>query len=514
MNLADALHRADPAAIAVSGADGICTYGQLDGDSARLAAALRQHGLTPGDRVGVVMPNITAHLLVYYAVVRAGGVVVSLNPKSTAAEIERAFRLTRPVAVVAAAALMPAVREAAGRLPQSPRLIAAGDPQADDSQLSGYPTIRELIAGAEPAPIESRGDGDAASILFTSGSTGQPKGVVLTHGNVIWAAAAQASRMAAGPGDAVALVAPMHHCYGQNAVLNAAVRSGAAVVLLDQRQRKKLVDDLATFEVTALPSVPAMFGVLLDLGAGPDRLPRLRYAVSAAAQLPRPVASQWHRRFGFPIHEGYGLTETSPCALYNDQVTAAAGSLGRPFDGVDARVVDEDGTEVPPGQTGELLLRGPNVMAGYFDDPEATAQAIVDGWLRTGDHARRDEHGNYWLAGRKKNIIIVSGTNVYPSEVESVLRGHPAVAEAVVVGRPHRVLGEMVMAFLQLREAAPPDSVVRELRELCKVELASFKRPASFRVLESIPALTSGKPDLVALRELSRHDPVGSPRPD
>jgi long-chain acyl-CoA synthetase len=504
MNVADALHSADPAGIAVSGSEGTYTYGQLDEDSARLGAALRRLSLAPGDRVGVVMPNSTAHILVYYAVVRAGGVVVSLNMTSTATEIERAFRLARPAVVVAAAALVPDVREATGRLPAPPHLISADG----DTRVDGHPSIPELLASSEPAAIESRQDDDPASILFTSGSTGQPKGVVLTHGNVAWAAAAQASRMAAGPGDAVALAAPMHHCYGQNAVLNAAVISGAAVVLLDARQRKKLVDELASFQVTAIPGVPAMFRVLLDLGASRERLPRLRYAVSAAAELPRPVADEWHRQFGFPIHEGYGLTETSPCALYNDQVTAAPGSLGRPFDGVDARIVAEDGAQVPPGQTGELLLRGPNVMAGYFDDPDATAQAVVDGWLRTGDHARRDEHGDYWLAGRKKNIIIVSGTNVYPSEVESVLRGHPAVVDAVVVGRPHQVLGEMVMAFLHLRDAAQPDTVVRELRDRCKVELASFKRPSSFRVLESIPALTSGKPDLVALRELSLHDPA------
>ncbi|GAA5095195.1 class I adenylate-forming enzyme family protein [Nocardia iowensis] len=496
MNVAESLRRANPASTAVSGADGSCTYGQLLDNVTRLSSAFRQMGLTRGDRIGVVLSNTTVHILTYFSITAGGYVVVSLNPKSTAAEITRAFELTRPNVVVTEAAALPQVRQALSALPYPVRLIS-------DKPVDGVSSVPELL---ETTPVgEAIADmatDDPASIMFTSGSTGRPKGVVLTHANVIWAARAKASRMQPTAQDAVVLISPLHHTYGQNAVLNAAFSGGAAVVLLDPRRRRQLVADLAEYGVTALPSVPAVFQLLLDLGADKTRLPRLRYALSAAAPLPRQVTEEWVRRFGYPLHEGYGLTETSPCALYNDQQSAAPGSLGKPYEGVRTRVIDESGAEVPTGEIGELLIAGPNVMRGYFEDPAATAEAIVDGWLHTGDQVSRDEHGDFWLAGRKKNIIIVSGANVFPAEVESVLRGHDAVAEAVVVGRPHPVVGETVVALVQLRE---PDNaeVAVELRDLCNSELAAYKRPSSIRMIDSIPLLASGKPDLEQLRRLA-----------
>lgn len=500
MNIAESVHRAAPESIAVSGVEGTHTYGQLADSAARLSAILRQMGLTGGDRVGVVLPNTTVHILTYLAATAAGHVVVSVNPKSTASEIARAFERTGPKVVVATTAALPAVRAALSRLAAPVELVG-------DEPTDGIRSVPELLAAspARDAVVSVPAD-HPATILFTSGSTGLPKGVVLTHGNVVWAARAKASRMRPTTADTVALIAPLHHAYGQNAVLNVAFSGGAAVVLLAPHRRKHLVADLARYGATVLPTVPAVFQVLLDLGADRHRLPLLRYALSAAAPLPRRVAEEWLRRFGFPIHEGYGLTETSPCALYNDQ-SAVAGSLGTPFDGVRTRVVDDAGAPVPIGQVGELLISGPNVMRGYFGDPVATSAAVVDGWLRTGDHVRRDERGELWLAGRKKNLIIVSGANVFPTEVEAVLRGHTDVVDAVVVGRPHPVVGETVLAFVRLRDRAEPAAVRAELRDLCRAELTAYKRPSSIRFLDSVPLLASGKPDLERLRGLARDVP-------
>ncbi|MFI9503347.1 class I adenylate-forming enzyme family protein [Nocardia sp. NPDC052566] len=496
LNVAESLRRADPASTAISGADGSCTYGQLLDNVARLSSAFHRMGLTRGDRICVVLSNTTAHILTYFSATAGGYVVVSLNPKSTAAEITRAFELTRPGLVVTEASALPQVHQAVSAMPYPVRLIS-------DVPVDGLPSLAELIETAQAgAAITAMSAEDPASIMFTSGSTGRPKGVVLTHANVIWAAQAKASRMRPSTRDAVALLSPLHHTYGQNAVLNAAFSGGAAVVLFDPRRRRQLVADLAEYAVTALPSVPAVFQLLLDLGADRQRLPRLRYALSAAAPLPQRMTGEWVRRFGYPLHEGYGLTETSPCALYNDQHSAAPGSLGKPYAGVRIRVVDESGADVPTGEIGELLIAGPNVMRGYFEDPAATAEAIVDGWLHSGDQVRRDEHGDLWLAGRKKNIIIVSGANVFPAEVESVLLGHAAVADAVVVGRPHPVVGETVVALVHLREPEHT-GVVAELRELCNTELAAYKRPSSIRPIAAVPLLASGKPDLERLRQLA-----------
>jgi long-chain acyl-CoA synthetase len=360
-----------------------------------------------------------------------------------------------------------------------------------------------------PMALVDRRPEDPAAVLFTSGSTGRPKGVVLTHGNVAWAAGAQASRMPRAEGSVTALLVPLHHCYGQNAVLGATIRRGGAVALLDPRRRRRLVDDLRDLGDTALPAVPATFRLLLDLGASAATLPRLRYAVSAAAELPAAVAEEWQHRFPFPVHEGYGLTETSPCALYNDKESSAPGSLGRPFEGVRTRIVDDAGQEAPVGTVGVLQLSGPNVMQGYFEDGEGTASVLSDGWLTTGDCVRQDAHGDVWMVGREKNIIVVAGAKVFPAEVESVLIDADDVVEAAVVGRPHPVVGETVTAFVAARPGASWEDLRRTLQDRCRMHLSPHKRPKSFRQVESIPHLASGKPDLVSLRRLA----VDAPRP-
>lgn len=497
MNVAQVALRADPSLPAIVDSAGRTTYGQLAQESGRLAAALARFGCRPGDRIGLVLGNTRAHIVAYLAVLRAGCVAVPVNPAASVPELAAALDVGRPQLVIGAAALLPALRSATAPQSSPPRLLS--DTPADGA-VSLDELIREDVPPLDPVP---RAGHDQAAILFTSGSTGRPKGVVLTHGNVRWAAAAQASTMPPAKEPVTALTVPLHHCYGLNAVLNATFQLQGSVALLDPRRKRWLVADLDAFGATALPAVPATFRVLLDLGASAATLPRLRYAVSAAAELPAAVAREWRRRFPFPVHEGYGLTETSPCALYNDMSSSAPGSLGKPFDGVRARVVDDSGRGVPAGTVGNLQLSGPNVMQGYFEDPAATASVLTDGWLDTGDCVRQDDDGDFWMVGRAKNVIVVGGAKVYPAEVEAVVTGSDGVLEAAAVGRPHPVIGETVTVFVRARADLQWEHVLRALQERCRAQLAPYKRPNAFRRVESMPQLASGKPDLIALRRLA-----------
>jgi long-chain acyl-CoA synthetase len=494
VNVAELLWHPNSDATALSGANGSISFGALRADVAKLSTAFCQLGLKRGDRVAIVLSNTPSHVLTYFSVLAAGSVAVSLNPKLVGREIGHALAMTRPAIVITEKAALGQVRQGLAMSPGRPMLIA-------DGICAGSPSIPALLETSTPSDhIAAIGVDDPCSILFTSGSSGRPKGVTLTHANVMWAARAKASRMCLTEDDAVALIAPLHHAYGQNAVLNAAFCAGASVVLFDPMRRRRLVRDLDAFAVTALPSVPAVFQLLLDLGACREQLPDLRCAVSAAAPLPRQVADEWLRCFGFRLHEGYGLTETSPCALYNDAQSSAAGSIGRPYQQVATKIVDISGAEVATGEIGELLISGPNVMAGYFEDPAATAEVVVDGWLHTGDLVWRDADGDHWFASRAKNVIIVSGVNVHPPEVESVLRGHPDVVQAVAVGQPHPIVGEVVVAYVELQQQTDRVQAVSRLRRLCEAELAPYKRPALIKVVDSIPLLPSGKPDLQTLR--------------
>ena len=490
MNIANVLHRHAPGALAIRGAQGERTYGQLRGEVSATAATLRASGVGVGDVVAIAMPNSIAHIATYYGAITIGSVIASIDPHSTDKEIETRIELVRPRVIVVADELADRTVTIARRLADAPLVLASSD-------FTGH------LQGVEHDVPVPRGVHDPAVILFTSGSSGAPKGVVLTHGNVAYASQAQGRAMCASPADAVLLSAPMNHCFGQNAVLNAAMRAGSSVALVDPRRIRYMLDDLAKFSVTAVPTVPSVLRLMLDLGADRSRLPRLRWAMTAAATLPKETSCTWRTRFGFEVHEGYGLTETSPCAMYNDHVNSSPGSLGTAFDGVDTRVVRDDGTEVAVGEVGELLIKGPNVMAGYFEDSESTTEVIKDGWLRTGDLVRVDNVGDYWLVGRSKNIIIVSGTTVFPAEIESVLLEHPDVVSAAVVGVPNDLTGEAIVAFVQVQPSASQARVLDELQSQSRRVLSAIKRPRLVRALDLLPTLTSGKHDLCRLRDIA-----------
>jgi long-chain acyl-CoA synthetase len=458
------------------------TYRELDETSARVAGLLRDRGIRPGDRVGVMLPNTPQFAVIYYGVLRAGGVVVPMNPLLKAREI--AYYLGDSGARLLLAWHTFADEALAGTKATEAEAVVV-DPA----------TFGELLASARPSPeVADRQDDDTAVILYTSGTTGQPKGAELTHANLVRnteVARTDLFRLTAE--DVVFGGLPLFHSFGQTCTLNAAVASGACLSLLPRFEPERVLQILAGHHVTVFAAVPTMYTALLH---SPDRaaheVPALRLCISGGAAMPVEVLRAFEEAFGCPVLEGYGLSETSPVASFNhpDRVRKP-GSIGTPIRGVEMRVVDEQGAEVSQGQVGEIAIRGHNVMKGYWRRPEETAKAIPDGWFRTGDIGRVDEEGYFAIVDRKKDLIIRGGYNVYPREIEEVLYEHEAVADAAVIGLPHPELGEEVGAAVALKPGA---SVTAEtLRDHVKSQVAAYKYPRKVWIVEALPKTATGK---------------------
>jgi long-chain acyl-CoA synthetase len=361
------------------------------------------------------------------------------------------------------------------------------------------------IAALEMAPD------DPAVIVYTSGTTGFPKGATLSHGNVVFAMQATRRYLGIRPEDRLVLFLPLFHCFGQNAILNAGLCSGATLVLHRTFDKDRVLDSIARDGVTMVCAVPANF-VVLHEAASAKQLRGVRYYMSAAAPLPLELETRWQAKFGQPIHQGYGLTETSPFASYNHATAHRPGSIGSPIDGVEMAVVDvEDGSFLPPGATGEIVVKGPNVMLGYWNRPEDTREAIRDGWFHTGDVGRLDADGYFFLEDRLKDMAIVGGYNVYPAEVENALYRHPAVSEAAAYGIPDPVLGERVRAAVTLKPGATVSAA--ELIARCRASLAEYKVPAAIDFVAAIPKCRAGKIRKRVLRDAYRAAEPAPPPP-
>jgi long-chain acyl-CoA synthetase len=457
------------------------TYQGLDEASARVAGLLRERGLEPGDRVGIMMPNVAEVPVVYYGILRAGGVVVPMNPLLKGREV--AYYLGDSGAGLLFAWHTFAAEARAGAAEAGAELVVVDE---------AFPDV--LAAATPVADVIDRDDEDTAVILYTSGTTGQPKGAELTHGNLISNTDVARTDIAlAGPDDVIFGGLPLFHVFGQTVALNVAVASGACLTLLPRFDAAHALRTIAAHGVTIFEGVPTMYVALLHQ---PDRsgydLGTLRMCVSGGAALPVEVLRGFEDAFGCAVQEGYGLSETSPVASFNHPGRERKpGSIGTPIRGVQMRVVDNSDNEVPQGEVGEIVIRGPNVMKGYWQRPEATAEAIRDGWFHTGDLARVDEDGYFYIVDRKKDMIIRGGYNVYPREIEEVLYEHPAVAEAAVIGLPHSALGEEVAAAVALKPGATVS--VRELREYVKGQVAAYKYPRHVWIVDMLPKGPTGK---------------------
>jgi len=485
MNLASSVVRgaqthADRAALRHG--DDLISYRRLDRDSARVAGLLRGRGLEPGDRVGIMLPNTSEFAVVYYGVLRAGGIAVPMNPLLKAREVN--FYLAD-----SGARLMfvwhAFAKEAQTGAEQAGAEAIVVDPAGFGEVLASVPAADE---------VADRADDDTAVILFTSGTTGRPKGAELTHANLTAnSEVMRADLLRLTPDDVIFGGLPLFHAFGQTCTLNTAVAAGACLTLLPRFFAGQALQILDGHRVTIFAGVPTMYSALLH---APDRdrydVRRLRLSFSGGAALPVEVLHGFEAAFGCAVLEGYGLSETSPVASFNHpDRERTAGSIGTPISGVEMKVVDAAGDEVPAGETGEIVIRGHNVMKGYWRRPEATAEAIRDGWFHTGDLGRVGENGYLFIVGRQKDLIIRGGYNVYPREVEEVMHEHPAVAEVAVIGLAHPELGEEVGAAVALKPgaAATPD----ELRDFVKSQVAAYKYPRRVWIVDALPKNATGK---------------------
>ena len=491
-NLASNLTRTaseHPDEIAVKLDDAAFNYGLLDNASQRVSAMLKSKGVGPGDSVGIMLPNVPYFPAVYYGVLRAGAVVVPMNVLLKGREV--GFYLSDPQVKVLFA--WHDFMEAA----------AAGAKEAGGVEIVPVKPgeIEGEIFAHEPDPdVADRAGDDTAVVLYTSGTTGRPKGAELTHDNLRRNVDIAVGLFEMGVGDVIFGGLPLFHSFGQTCTMNAAVACGATVTLLPRFDPGKALEILQRDACTVFEGVPTMYGALLN---HPDRksydVSKLRVCASGGASLPVEVLRGFEECFGCKVLEGYGLSETSPIASFNHpDRERKPGSIGTPIEGVEFKLVDAEGNEVPQGEIGEILIRGHNVMKGYLNQPEATAEAIKDGWFATGDMAKVDEDGYYFIVDRKKELIIRGGYNVYPREIEEVLYEHPAVREAAVVGVPHEDLGEEVGAAVALKDGAEVE--IEELRAFVKDQVAAYKYPREIWLVDELPKGPTGK---ILKREIS-----------
>jgi len=480
------------------------TYADLDVWSNRVAEGLAALGIGRGDRVALFLPNIPEFAAAYLGIQKLGAVAVSLN--STLRREETRFILddSGAMALFTTEALRDRVDKEA--LPNLGHVIIA-EGAAGDGDLA----LEGLLAGTTgeiTAAVMDRDDPSA--ILYTSGTTGEPKGACLSHGNVISNMHAFNYNCGMRPDDRMLLFLPLFHCFGQNAILNSAINACATVVLHRSFKPAEILRSIVEDEVTMFFGVPTTFIPIYNL-ASPSDLSSVRYYFSAAAALPREIARRWQEKYHRVINEGYGLTETSPFASYNHRLWYKLGSIGAPIENVEMRVVDpETGGEVPAGDSGEIVIRGPNVMLGYWNRPEATAKAIRNGWFHTGDIGRVDEDGYFYIVDRLKDMVNVGGLKVYPVEVENTIYQHPAVEEVAVYGVSETLMGERVCANIVCKEGHSVTEA--EIIAFCRQQLADYKTPAVVLFVDSIPKSPTGKILKRILRDQGKEAAVAARR--
>jgi long-chain acyl-CoA synthetase len=463
------------------------TYASLWEDTRRYAASLRDvHGIGPGDKVAVLVPNVPEFPKTYYAILALGGVVVPVHALLRAEEIEYVLRDSGAKALVCHDALQ-------GEGAKGAEL--ANVPVISPSALLGDDAIDTYV---------QRDADDDAVILYTSGTTGKPKGAVLSHFNVVMNVAVNAFDVIGLRSDDVILgCLPLFHSFGQTCAMNSGFRVGATLALMPRFDGGAAMDAIEAHGVTVFMGVPTMYIALLDAARTDSRRPQLRLAVSGGASLPLAVMDRWREVFGSEIYEGYGLSETSPVATFNQEaVGRKPGTVGTPIWGVDveiARAEVEDRIElVPADEIGEVVIRGHNVFTGYLNNDAATRAAIVDGWFRSGDLGTKDSDGFVSIVDRKKDMVLRGGFNVYPREVEEVLLRHPAIGQVAVIALPHETHGEEVCAVV-VRSPEGGDATEDEIVAWSKEHLAAHKYPRIVRFVDAFPLGPSGK---VLKREL------------
>jgi long-chain acyl-CoA synthetase len=488
MNFAEIIDGHPPESIALVSRGLATTYGELKDRVGRLRGALSEFGIGADDRVALLCGNTPYFVVSYLACLGIGAVVVPLNPASPALELQRELRAVGARAVVIEPSATSAWRDIdRASVPSLTTVIST-----DGHDVEGALTWSDVLDRA-PVPIVPIGPHQLAVLMFTSGTAGAPRAAMLSHQNLYANVRQLGSSTLMTSSDVVYGVLPLFHIFGLNVMLGYTLYVGASVVLI---QRFDPVTALETFverKVTVVPGAPPVWSAFAQLsGLNADSFAGIRIALTGAAKMPEDVTRLFQERFGLTIYEGYGLTEASPVVSMSIGREFRVGSIGHVLSGVEVRLVDENGDDTLSGDAGELWVRGDNVFLGYLDDPEATARVLTpDGWLRTGDVAVIDDEGYAFLVDRMKDLIIVSGFNVYPAEVETVLQSHPQIAAAAVVGVAHPHTGEAVRAFVVPSPGVHLDEDV--IIEFCQRHLARYKCPSKVLIVEVLPVGGTGK---------------------
>jgi long-chain acyl-CoA synthetase len=506
MNIYDSVERAKnqfPAKEAVIFKSRSTSYRDLHEQACRLSEALRDRfNLEPGSRVAIFLPNIPEFIFSYYAIQRVGAIAVSLNVMLKQNEVEFILRDSGSQLLITVPQFLEQVPE---------NISLAGIVVVGDTDRPGCYRFSDLLSEASfpEIPHVSLDANDGAAILYTSGTTGQPKGVLLTHGNLLSNSAATIHHARMSPEDRLLCYLPLFHCFGQNFIMNAALSVGGTLILHERFVPNEILESALANRASIFLGVPAVYQRLLAQPDIESYLQTIRYYFSAAAPLSVEVARKWRNRFGQIIYEGYGLTETSPFAAYNHDFDCREGSVGTAIQDVEIKIVDEHGAGLAPGEVGEIAIRGPNVMKGYFNRPEETAQVIRDGWFLTGDIGKMDEDGYLYLVDRAKDMINVSGFKVWPREVEEILSQHDGLAEAAVIGIPDPSSGEAVKAFAVMKEGV--QLTEQNLIDFCRSRMAVYKAPRHIEFIAALPRNPAGK---VLKRELRAREQKAPPPND
>jgi long-chain acyl-CoA synthetase len=501
MNIADLLDRntfyfAENQALVDQ--DRTWTYRDFRRDADRFAHALHDLGVERGDRVGLLLSNSAEFCIAFYGILKVGAIVTSLSAMFKAAELEWLINDSETAVIVTDAAHIESLpgRES---IRSVRHLVCVGwHPQAD------HEFWRLLEERPERFATVDTDRDDGAEIIYTGGTTGVPKGVLLTHANVTSNVHTNRSITGLKSDDRCLCFLPIYHSFAQNFIFNQTIAAGATLVIQPKFELEPVMKTMKRERVTRWFAVPTIYILVLaaeDHALVDEAFASVTYCFSAAAAMPGEVARRWGERFGLPINEGYGLSETTPSAFYNHELRHKPGSVGTTIDNVECQIWDENDRPLPVGEVGQIVLKGPNIMKGYFNNPAATAEALKDGWLKTGDMGRLDEEGYLYLVDRMKDMVNSAGLKIWPREVEEVLYQHVGVAECAVIGVPDELFGESVKACVVARPGV--EICAEDIIDFCKERLAGYKAPRMVEFMDGLPKTPAGKVLKTELRKMA-----------
>jgi long-chain acyl-CoA synthetase len=461
------------------------TYAELHRAAAGIAGGLRERGIQPGDKVSLLVPNVPEFTMAYFGILYAGATVVPINVLAAAPEVAY-FLKDSESRLLIAHPLFEAPGRAGAEEMEVPVVMAGGE---------GPDSLAALAASEPMDGPHPTGADTTAVILYTSGTTGHPKGAELTHSNLFLNCAVVVPRLVEIDSKELRALAtlPLFHSFGQTCIQNATLAAGGSISLLPRFEPEAAFEIIERDAITLFAGVPTMYFALLNFpGADAHDISSLQLCMTGGAPMPVEVMNSWEKKYAIPILEGFGLSETSPIATFGVLgKPVKAGSIGYPVWGVDLAIMDENDVSQPDNERGEICIRGHNVMKGYLNRPEATKEAMKNGWFHSGDIGYRDDDGCYWIVDRKKDMILRGGFNVYPREVEEVLYQHEAIVEAAVVGIEHESHGEEVKAVVAL--APDATATEAEIIAFCKERLAAYKYPRSVVIIPELPKGPTGK---------------------